>query len=65
MRVLLCDTDDCQIIVFAESDEGTTRCPGCGFLGERLRSNMTGRAGQRQLIRRLLYQRGTTEKALT
>lgn len=56
MRVLLCDTDDCQVVAFTETDQGTTRCPSCGFLGERLRdAQLTNRAGVRQLVRRLLW----------
>lgn len=58
MKLYLCDTPDCQVVTFAETDGGGSRCPGCGFLGDYLRDAETVSA-IRRLSWRLLERRAS------
>ena len=62
MRLLACETDDCQVIAFTENDAGGTRCPGCGFRGELLRNPNTSRYGLRRFVRVSIGQPGASNE---
>lgn len=34
----MCETPPCEVITFTQGDSGGNRCPGCGFVGHRLRT---------------------------